>query len=182
MTRFLGLDTSSKSVAFSLFNEKGDLLSYGEYYFDGKTTYQKLYDAMNKTKSLVEYFDPDYVCIEEAVRVLNIQTAITMAKFVGAVTAALGENDPIIVAIQPLVWQSFIGNPNLKPEDKRDLLMKNRQYKTKSQQSKFIREYRKQKTITWVKKMFGAVVETDNESDAIAIGYYCSQKLGIDED
>lgn len=178
MTKFLGMDTSSHSCAYALIDENGTLLKYGEFYFEGKSVYQRMTDALFKTEAMFDELDADYVCIEEAVRVVNIKTAITMAKFVGIVCSVLGKNNPTIIAIQPLVWQSYIGNPILKAEEKRKLLIKHKELKTKSQQQTFIRSFRKNRTIEWCKKTFGIDVDNDNISDAVAIAYYCSQKLG----
>ncbi len=179
MTNYLGLDTSSKSVAFAIIDDKGNLVRYGQYYFEGENTYQRLTDAMHKTNALMKELDADYVCIEEAVRVLSISTAIVMAKFVGVVVGVLGQRkDTTIVAVQPLMWQAFIGNPNLKKEEKTELLLKHREIKTENQKKKFFREYRKKKTISWVKEKFDVEVETDDISDAIGLAWFCSQKLG----
>ena len=92
-----------------------------------------------------------------------------MAKILGVIISVLKENNKNLFTVTPIAWQSWIKNPNLKTEEKKELLIKHPEIKTKSQQSKFMREYRKNRTKQWVKDKYDVIVDNDNISDAIAI-------------
>jgi Holliday junction resolvasome RuvABC endonuclease subunit len=172
----LGFDTSSRSVAWALIeNEK--LIHYGEFYLEGKDLNDRLLDCRQKMEMLIDEFEADYVLLEEAVKVASISTMVVMAKMLGVIISVLKEKNQNVYTVTPISWQSYIGNPNLKTEEKKELLLKHREIQTKSQQSKFMREYRKNRTIQWVKKTFDVDVVTDNQSDAIGIAFLCYEKF-----
>ena len=168
MTTILGLDTSSRSVAWALI-EDDKLINYGEFYLEGIHINDRLLDCRLKTQAMINELQADYVFIEEAVKVASYSTLIVMAKILGVIISVLKENNKNLFTVTPIAWQSWIKNPNLKTEEKKELLIKHPEIRTKSQQSKFMREYRKNRTKQWVKEKYVVVVDNDNISDAIAI-------------
>ena len=176
--KILGLDCSTQSLAFGII-EDGVLLSYGEYFFDGSNVYARATDAMIKTKAMLSELTVDYIAIEKTVMVRSIDTAIKMALTAGAVLAVLGEQGSKIVEVPPISWQSFINNKPIVGIEKRTLLAEHKELKTKAQIQKYIREYRKNRTIAWVKETFDTEVTSNNISDAIGVAYFAAMKLVI---
>lgn len=171
--RTIGLDTSSKSVAWSVLDD-GKLIRYGEFYIEGKNNSEKLADCKNKMEALYKSgeFQADYIYCEEAVKVISITTLTVMAKYLGVVQSVLGQVGCPVICIVPVAWQTYIGNPNLKREEKTELLLKHREIKTQAHKAKFFREYRKNRTKEWCKKMFDVVVDNDNQSDSIGLAWF----------
>lgn len=176
MTRVLGIDASTKSLAFAIL-EDGVLVEYGQYFFDGTNIYKRCTDAMLKTQAVLTTLDADYIVFERAVMVRSTSVALNMAKSFGAILAVLGQTGATIVEVEPIAWQSYIGNPILRGAEKDKVLAEHKELKTKSQISKFTREYRKKRTMQWVEKMYGVKVETDDISDAIGLAYFGYDKL-----
>lgn len=177
--RVLGLDCSTKSAAWAIIDD-GVLVSYGEYYFDGDNIYRRITDAQLKTQALLKEFEGiDYIVFEKVVRIMhnNIATSLSMAKVFGAIMGVLGQTKAIVFEVPPISWQEFIGNPNITGEKRRNFLIERPELKTKAQQSKTIREYRKNVTMKWAEKTFGVVTKSDNISDAVGVAYYGFKKM-----
>lgn len=176
--RILGIDSSTKSLAYCVMVDE-KIEKYGEFFFDGGNLPSRLYDCLFKTLSLMDEFaDVDYIFFEKPVEVRSRTTALSMAKTAGVLQAVLGGTGAVIVEVTPISWQTFIGNPNITGEMRRKFLLERPFLKNKSQQDQAVRKHRKDVTIDWVKKKYGITSETDNISDAIAIAYFGSQKVG----
>lgn len=170
----MGIDCSTNSLAFSVF-EGTNLIRFGEIFFKGSTVFHRAADARKKMEALTKEFDVSFVAIEKTIFARSIDTAIKMAYVAGTVISCLVENAEVI-EIAPISWQSGIGNPNLtkveKAKIKADFPGKSKTwYQTKG------REIRKNRTKAWVSKEFGLDIESDNVTDAIGVGYYCSIKF-----
>lgn len=176
MTRVLGIDASTKSLAFAIL-EDGVLVEYGQFFFDGVNIYKRCTDAMIKTQAMLDTLQADYVVFERAVLVRSTSVALNMAKSFGAILAVLGQTGATIVEVEPIAWQSYIGNPILRGAEKNKVLAEHKELKTKSQISKFVREYRKNRTMDWAEKTYGVRAETDDISDAIGLAYFGHEKL-----
>ena len=177
--RILGLDCSTKSVAYSIFDD-GKLVAFGEYYLEGANIYKRIRDAHVKTEALMDEFqDIDYIAFEKVVRVMhnNISTSLNMAKVFGAIMGVLGQTKAVIFEVPPISWQEYIGNSNITGERRRNYLMEHPELKTKAQQSKAIREHRKNVTMKWAKEKFGVETKSDNISDAVGVGFYATEKM-----
>jgi Holliday junction resolvasome RuvABC endonuclease subunit len=167
--KIMGADCSTNSLGFSIFDE-GELVEWGEIKFIGKTVFHRLADAQRKIAALDHALGVDMVHFESAVYVQNKKTVIMLAYAYGAIMGALiaaGAKD--VSETSPLVWQRAIGNPPLTREQKAaiDKLYPDAK---KSYLSNKYREFRKDRTRRWVKTRFGIDVESDNVTDAIAIG------------
>jgi Holliday junction resolvasome RuvABC endonuclease subunit len=165
----MGADCSTNSLAFSVFDD-GELVKWGEINFIGKTALHRLADGQRKIASLKEALGVDMVYFESAIYVQNKKTVILLAYAYGAILGALiaaGAKDA--EEISPLVWQRRIGNPPLTATEKA-LINKEYPDAKKSYLATKYREFRKARTQKWVKDTFNVDIESDNVTDAIAIG------------
>lgn len=175
--RVIGIDCSTNSLAFAVF-EGETPIKCGEVFFKGKTVFDRLSDAKAITKGLVENgtLQADYIAIESAIMVRNIQTAIDLAYVYGAVIGELMASNPEVHKVAPISWQSGIGNPNLKKAEK-DQLQKDNPGKSKTWYSNKGREMRKQRTLDIAKGFFTIPGDSDNVGDAVGLALYTSRVL-----
>jgi len=168
-SRVLGLDLSTKSIAFSLF-ENGELTKWGEFDLKG-SAWERLQAASYYAKVLRKECKPEMVAFESAAYVNNRQTVITLAYTYGAVVSNVMPSPKTPVKdIAAMTWQNAIGNKKLTIAEKKHIrdLTPNKSatwYKAAE------RNFRKQRTMDWVKTKFGVTVTSDNVGDAIAVGW-----------
>jgi Holliday junction resolvasome RuvABC endonuclease subunit len=167
--RVIGIDCSTNSLAFAVF-ENGKPVSCGEVEFEGASVMDRLDDAGDKAKALVEsgVLVGDYVAMEAAVYVNNIQTAIDLAYVYGAVLRELMVSNPVVVQKAPLSWQTAIGNPPLKKAEK-DAFRTDFPGKSDSWYKTWGRSVRKQRTLDIAKRYFDISTDSDNVGDAVGI-------------
>lgn len=170
----LGIDASTHSIAFCLFKDKTPI-KWGEVNFDGGDVYERILDAKNKVRSIMNQIPSDFVAIEAAVMVRSASTGLKMAYIFGAIMGELISDGRRVVEVHPITWQSYIGNKNFTKAQKLELQNK---YPGKSANwyKAKMREIRKQKTIDFCKEL-GVVVESDNVSDACGIAWYATNNL-----
>lgn len=175
--RVIGIDASTNSLAFAVF-DNGKPIKCGEVTFKGSTVYERLADAKAKTRALVASGDlvADYVAIEAAIMVRNIEVAIDLAYVYGAIIGELMVNNPQVHKIYPIQWQTGIGNPNLK-KDEKDQLKKDFPDKKPSWYQNEGRKLRKARTLAIARKHFVVADGSDNVGDAIGLALYASQTL-----
>lgn len=172
--RVLGIDASTRSIAFCLFDNNVPI-KWGEVFFDGGDVYERILDAKKKVKSVTKSLPSDFVAIEAAVMVRSANTGLKMAYIFGAIMGELISDGRRVVEVHPITWQSYIGNKNFTKAQKLELQNK---YPGKSANwyKAKMREVRKQKTIDFCKEL-GVVVESDNVADACGIGWYAANNL-----
>jgi Holliday junction resolvasome RuvABC endonuclease subunit len=175
--RVIGIDASTNSLAFAVF-EGGTPIKCGEVFFTGSTVFERLQDAKKKTKALVDsgVLVGDYVAIESAIMVRNIQTAIDLAYVYGAIIGELMAFNPEVHKVAPISWQSGIGNPNLKKVEK-DKLAADNPTKSKTWLQNEGRKMRKQRTLDIARKHFKIPSNSDNVGDAVGLALYCTKTL-----
>lgn len=173
----LGIDCSTKSLAFACFADDHPLYC-GEIDFSGASVFERLNDARTKTQGLIDrgFLVADFVAIEAAVAVTNVQTAIKLAYVYGAVMSVLMQNKSNVYEIAPLTWQSAIGNPILKKGEKAEIEaeypgMSKTWYKAKG------REIRKARTLSFARKFFDIDDGSDNVGDAVGIAWHAAHDL-----
>ena len=166
--RIMGADCSTKSFAYSVFDD-GKLVQWGEIFFDGKNVFERIIDAHKKITALKDELNIETLYIEAAIYVNNKSTVVSMAYAVGAISTALEVSD--IVQVTPLEWQSYIGNKVLNKAEK-DAIKKANPGKSSTWYTNANREHRKDRTRQWVKSEFGLEIESDNVCDAIGLGYF----------
>lgn len=176
--RVCGIDASTNSLAFAIF-EGEKPIQCGEIKFKGSTPFERLKDARRKTRALVKAgtFDGvEYVAIESAIMVRNIQTAIDLAYVYGAIISEMSEVCKELHKVAPISWQSGIGNPNLKKAEK-DKIMADFPGKSKSWYQNKGRLIRKQRTLDIARQFFTIADGSDNVGDAVGIALHASRTL-----
>ncbi|AOZ63698.1 RuvC-like resolvase [Rhodococcus phage Weasels2] len=177
--RILSIDCSTNSFAYGVIVD--DVVeSYGEIYFVGSTLNHRLKDARQKMEAFLPDFqamDIDYIIFEEVVKVRSMKTYASMAKMFGVAISVLMEIGPQIILVEPLKWQEAIGVTSPRGRKRAEMVEGLPELKTKAQIDKYIREFRKQKIMDFVKETVGVETDSDNISDAIAIGLFARQIL-----
>ena len=176
-TRVLGLDTSTNSIAWALF-DSGKPIKCGEVMLKGATVFDRLYDAKKKTQALVKAGDfvADYVAIEATIMARNINVAIDMAQINGVIIGELMVLNPQVHKIAPITWQSGIGNPNLKKDEKEQLRRDFPDHKPSWYQNEG-RKIRKQRTLDIANQYFTITNNSDNVGDAVGLALYATKAL-----
>ena len=176
-SRVIGIDCSTNSLAFAVF-EGETPISCGEIVFRGATVFERLEYAKRVTHALVEsgMLRADYIAIESAIMVRNVQTAIDLAYVYGAVIGELMTLNPKVEKVAPISWQSGIGNPNLKKAEK-EQIKKDFPGKSVSWYSNKGRLIRKQRTLDIAKNYFSIPSNSDNIGDAVGIALHVSRAL-----
>ncbi|QWT29966.1 RuvC-like resolvase [Streptomyces phage TunaTartare] len=176
--RVMGIDCSTHSLAFTIFHNRKPI-QWGKIEFDGADVFERLEDAANKLRAVKDSFNVDYIAFEGAImaKVKNPDVTIKLAMVYGACIAELMRKNVKVVTVQPLSWQSFIGNPNFKTAEKNALKaefpgMSASWYSTK------IRAIRKQRTMDIFNKKWPEMNLTDNDvGDSCGIAYYAYHTL-----
>lgn len=172
--RICSIDASTNSLAFAIFNKK-ELVRYGKIEFSGNNIYEKIADASRKTGSLLEHFDIDAIVIEHSVFMNSPKTMSELSMVQGALLGSAGRSGiKTAGAINPITWQTFIGNGKMKTEDRKKIVDDN-PGKSKAFYKKIEREQRKQKTIKFVNTYYDINVEDNDVADAIGVGHYALQ-------
>lgn len=173
--RVLGIDASTASVAFCLF-EDGKPILMGKLPILGSDIYDKIKDANNKAKAIAKLCNPDYVAVESAIMVKSPDAGIKIAMVVGAILSVILKPETKVVTVAPISWQSYIGNNNFTKAQKLEVQS---QFPGKSvtwYKSK-IREMRKQKTMDFFNDKFGTSISDNDVGDAVGIAYYAYKTL-----
>lgn len=173
--RVLGIDASTASVAFCLF-EDGNPVLMGKLPIVGSDIYDKIKDANSKAKAIAKLCTPDYVAVESAIMVKSPDAGIKIAMVVGAILSVILKPETKVVTVAPISWQSYIGNNNFTKAQKLEV---QNQFPGKSvtwYKSK-IREMRKQKTMDFFNNKFSTSISDNDVGDAVGIAYYAYKTL-----
>jgi Holliday junction resolvasome RuvABC endonuclease subunit len=165
------IDASTNSLAFAIFSGN-DLVKYGKIKFQGSNAYEKLGDAAKKSLPFFKLFEIDAIVIEHTIFINSPKTASDLALIQGALLGAAKIAGVYTAgSINPITWQSFIGNGKLTAKEKQDLML---QFpgKSKNWYQNKSREVRKQKTIKFINTYYDKEVADDDVADAIGIGHY----------
>lgn len=164
--RVLGIDASTNSLAFCLFD--GKPLEWGEITFSGNNVWERLADGQDKVKALRDSLDFDLIVFESAIFVQNKKTVVTLAYAFGSLVSAIMKDGIDVQEIPPVTWQNAISN---KPFSKAEKEAVKNEYPDKSVSwlSNKIRNLRKARTAKWVLDNYGIDSDNDNITDAIAI-------------
>jgi Holliday junction resolvasome RuvABC endonuclease subunit len=171
------IDASTNSIAFAIFSDS-KLKAFGKLNFQGTNTYAKVRDAARKSLQFFKKFNIDSIVIEHTVFINSPKTAADLALVQGAMLGAAG-NAGIKVsgAVNPISWQSYIGNPKLTVAEKKELA---EQYPDKSKvwYQNRAREIRKLRTISFVNTYYDNEVTDNDVADAIGIGHWAIHNWG----
>jgi len=175
--RVIGMDCSTNSLAFAIL-EGEKPIRCGEVKFRGSTVEERLLHAKKVTRRLVSMgiLKADFIAIESAIMVRNIQTAIDLAYVYGAILGELMEFNPKVVKVAPISWQSGIGVPNLKKAEK-EQIQQDFPGKSKSWYQNKGRQIRKQRILDIAQNYFDIADNSDNVGDAVGIALHVSRTL-----
>lgn len=174
----IAIDASTNSLAFSYF-ENGKLVRYGKIRFNGSDALYKAGDANRKTIPFLKSIKADALVIESAIYSNSPKTAMQLSLVQGAIIgAAQVAGIKTIKTVAPMTWQNYVGTRLLTASEKQDIVSHN-PGKSKSWYKSKERETRKNKTIDSVNKNFKLKVVDDDVADAIAIGWYVSDKWNV---
>ena len=171
------IDASTNSLAFAIFSGI-ELVAFGKINFQGTNTYAKVKDAARKSYAFFKKFNIDSIVIEHTVFINSPKTAADLALVQGALLGAAGISGiKIAGSVNPISWQSFIGNPKLTTMEKKELI---EQYPDKSKvwYQNRAREIRKVRTIQFVNTYYDKEVADNDVADAIGIGHWAINNWG----
>ncbi len=177
-SRVMGIDCSTHSLAFCIMYNKKPI-KWGKINFNGADVFERMADASNKIRAIKDDFEVDYIAFEGAImaKVKNPDVTIKLAMMYGVCIAELMRKNVEVITVNPLVWQSYIGNPNFKAPEKAQLRV-DYPRKTAAWYSTKTREIRKQKTMTFFNNKWPSMDITDNDvGDACGIAYYAYYNL-----
>lgn len=165
------IDASTNSLAFSIFHNK-ELIRFGKINFSGKNTYEKVADACAKSKAIFDNFQIKAVVIEHTVFINSPKTAADLALVQGGLLGGMSLSGvKIIKSINPIAWQTFIGNGRLTTPEKQ-VIRSDNPNKSDSWYKGQEREFRKQRTIRFVNTVYDKKITDNDVADAIGIGHY----------
>lgn len=172
-SKVMGIDCSTHSLAFCImYNRKP--VKWGKINFEGADVFERLSDAADKIRAVKDEFDVDYIAFEAAImaKVKNPDVTIKLAMVYGACIAELRRKNVKVITVNPLTWQSYIGNPNFKTAEKAQLRVDFPGKSTVWYSSK-TRELRKQKTMDFFNNKWPSMAIDDNDvGDACGIAYW----------
>jgi len=171
------IDASTNSLAFAIFSGV-TLKSFGKINFQGANIYAKVRDAARKTLAFFKEYSVDTIVIEHTVFINSPKTAADLALVQGALLGAAGiAGITVAGSINPISWQSFIGNPRLTTAEKKEL-MEDYPNKSKAWYSNRAREIRKIRTIQFINTYYDKEVHDNDIADAIGIGHWAINNWG----
>lgn len=171
------IDASTNSLAFAIFSGN-TLEQFGKINFQGINTYAKVKDAARKTLAFFRNFQIDAIVIEHTVFINSPKTAADLALVQGAMLGAAGiAGIRVAGSVNPISWQSFIGNPKLTAAEKLEL-RKDYPGKSTAWYQNRSRDIRKIRTIQFVNTYYDREVSDNDVADAIGIGHWAINNWG----
>lgn len=167
----VGLDCSTRSIAFCAMDKTGPT-KWGEIQLHGQDAFERILDAKDKTAALG--LKADVIAMESAIYVNNMKSTISLAYVYGAILGELMEDNSRVYPIEPLKWQTYIGN-RLWTKAEKAALVRDNPNRPKTWYSLEIRNRRKQFTIDFVKSTYGITIQSDNVGDAFGLAHYAKE-------
>lgn len=111
--RIMGIDSSSKSVAFSVVDRKNEevhLVSHVKYDLSKMSTMAEKLDAINAfVPEVVQMFAPDKVVIEQTIYIQSPQTSRILSYIVGNIWGNCLRHCDDVVDVPILSWKANLG-------------------------------------------------------------------------
>ena len=169
--RICSIDASTNSLAFAIFSD-GSLEMFGKISFSGANIYSKIGDAARKTGAVLSKFNVEAIAIEHAVFINSPKTMSELSMVQGALLgSAMSNGVDVVRSINPITWQTFIGNGKLSQQEKKTIVDANPD-KSKAWHKKQERDLRKDKTIRFVNTYYDVNISDNDVADAVGIGHY----------
>jgi len=152
--KLLALD-QAKRCGYAVFEDE-KLIEYGVKILGGeKLTYDDiLLPASNTIKRLIEFYQPDLICIEDIQYEQSMSVYQKLSMLKGVLLRLFKEMDKKYLVVQPSKWKNYLKILGKK------------------------REEQKANTIKMMQEVFNLNNLTSDEADSIAIGYYCIKSKG----
>lgn len=166
----MGVDMSSTSLAFSIFDNK-KLTQWGKIYIDGDDNFLKCGDIIKKFSGLCLLVEPDLVVFESSAYVNNNAVMKQLSMIFGAAAGVAANMGAKVQDVPPTTWQSYIGNPANSKKQK-ELFAQNNPDMSASKVKVELRKARKQKNIDFVKDNYSVIILDDDVADAVCVGHY----------
>jgi hypothetical protein len=173
--KVMGIDASTKAIAYSIFQNRRPTV-YELVPIVGGNIWEKCGDANKKMQALVKKHKPDYVLIERAIYVNNVEVMKLLAYVYGSVLAVPASQGIPTTDVSPTTWMNWIGNVPLTKVEKAAFAKKHKG-RPKTWRDQRLRVERKQRTIDYVNKKWGLAVTDDNIADSLAIGEFAYVQL-----
>ena len=177
--KICSIDASTNSLAFAIFH--GDNLhSFGKIDFSGSNNYNKVSDSARKCVSFFDKIkkDVDAIVIEHTVYLNSPKTAADLALVQGSLLGAASQNGIRIAgSINPIAWQTFIGNGKLTKDEKLKI-REGTPGKSDSWYKNYEREFRKLRTISVTNINYDINNHDNDIADAIGVGHYAINNWG----
>jgi hypothetical protein len=170
--KICSIDASTNTLAFAIF-EKGKLIRFGKINFSGKNTYEKVSDSVKKTKAFFDSQVPlDAIVIEHTIYLNSAKTAADLALVQGSMLGGISlAGTKIIKSINPIAWQTYLGNQRLSADEK-SALRKASPGKSDTWYKNKDREFRKQRTIDLINEKYNVSISDNDIADAVGVGHY----------
>lgn len=177
--KICSIDASTNSLAFAIFHGT-ELVKFGKIKFEGANTYSKVADSARKSVSFFSLCSSeiDAIVIEHTVYLNSPKTAADLALVQGSLLGAAAQNKIRIAgSINPIAWQTYLGNGKLTKEEKLEIRKSNPD-KSDSWYKAFEREFRKLRTIRITNIAYDIDNNDNDVADAIGVGHYAINNWG----
>ena len=165
------IDASTNNIAFAIFDGK-ELKKIGKINFSGHTVYDKISDACRKTQAVFDLFEIQAVVIEHTVFINSPKTAADLALVQGGILGGMSLSGVTkIKSINPIAWQTYLGNGRLTTEEK-SIIRSDNPNKSASWYKNKEREFRKERTIRFINTFYDVEISDNDIADAVGIGHY----------
>lgn len=162
----MGIDVSSKTLAYAIVDHSGKLVDHGELVFSQKDTTKRLVQARKMTEEFNSAIKGvDYIVLEKPIFVNSNATASILSQFAGVVKSVVADGREF-KEIAPTEWYKVIGNKGLNKQEKEVVAMENPDKSATWLKGEY-RRLRKQRTMDWVMMRHGLKIDNDNIADAI---------------
>jgi Holliday junction resolvasome RuvABC endonuclease subunit len=170
--RFLSIDSSSKSLAFAIFDKDNDIKLSVAGKINFPTDMKDRLNVINATvKALFDSYGPiDHVIIEQTIYIQSPQTSRILSYVVGHIWGKCLEYCEDVRDVEVMKWKSYIGYKNVSKVEKQAWVQKFGETEAK----KIAAKERKERTGKIIKKKITNIdhVSDNDIVDAIAIGLW----------
>jgi len=177
--RVLGIDGSTRSLAFCLMERQDDEwvpIQWGKMVIDGNDVFERCGDVNSKLYGIMKMLNPDHVTVESVIYVNNRAVVIQLAKIIGAAIGVAVATGRSCNEVAPVTWMNYIGNPTRDTKETKQALRKEFPSKPKTFYKNELRRRRKQRTLQWVEDTYGIKLDDDDVGDAFGIVHYATQE------
>lgn len=173
--RIMGIDSSSKSIALSIYDRNGEnitLVSTAKMKFGDKDTMRDRLEKINTFIPAVfsAYGDIDIVVIEQTIYIQSPQTSRILSYIVGHIWGKCLEYCENVSDVPIMTWKSHIGYKNVSKSEKAAW---DKEFGAKEAKKKAEYE-RKFRTMKIMREKIPSLSSVDDNDimDAVAIGYW----------